>query len=140
MSDWSAVHTLLRREFLGMALFPENAVSLENRPVVTGNHKQWAGLYFLPVDTVPRELGSLGRDQYIGIMQVDINVRQNEGSGPADDLADRVRTQFWAGRTFTDAAARVTVARTTRSGGAVVDNFWRVSCSVNFYSFLARTT
>ena len=102
----------------------------------------WARLNFIPNQPEVDSLGNYGLDRVDGIFQVDFNSPQGQGEDEILTLAENARSHFSAGRHFKynedGCTDTVKVMSSGFANGQVIDNFYRIIFTVNWYAQLTR--
>jgi len=100
----------------------------------------FAILQFLPASPSVSTLGSNGRDELLGILQIDICCPVDQGESVLLEYADTLRAYFTAGRQFEFDSQCVIVSNCGQSQGFTSNNYYRMPISVTWYSRLTRNT
>jgi hypothetical protein len=99
----------------------------------------WAAVHYLPSEATPVTLGSQGKDETTGILQIDANQPRGTGDSQVRALLTALENYFTPGRTLTNGGEDVTVTAVGRTPGRVVDDrHYRVSLSVSWYARVQR--
>lgn len=99
---------------------------------------KWARVFFMPNAPEVETLGGAGEDMVTGILQVDMRYPQNSGtSAPRADY-ETMRATFYPGVRLTSSGQAVMVTSFARSGGRLVDQWYRVSFTVSWYALIPR--
>ena len=98
----------------------------------------WARMTFIPNIPVVATLGNLGYDDTNGILQIDFNAPQGTGDKEILRQANCAREYFSAGRYFKYNKKCVMVTSSGYNNGLIIDNFFRVTFTVNWYAQLTR--
>lgn len=133
------VRTALAKKLTALALVPATSVAWENIDFTPpkGN-KPWLKFTFTPTDPVPATLGQGGTDRVSGFAQVDINVATGSGDTAAMALYQSLYDALKAGVRLTEGQQVVVIESTGRSNGRLVDGYYRVSATINFYADVNR--
>jgi hypothetical protein len=129
------VRTALVQGFMDAVFVAPDHLAQENVKFVPPEGETWIKLTFVPVQPVVATLGSTGSDRVDGFLQADVNTPEGEGEAAAGALVDSIRDRFYAGSHWGSA----TIKSCGRSQGRNVNNFYRVSVSIMFYSQLKRS-
>jgi hypothetical protein len=99
---------------------------------------KWARVFFMPNTPEVETLGAAGEDMVTGLLQVDMSYPQNAGtSAPRADY-ETMRATFYPGARFTSSTQAVMVTSFAKSGGRLVDQWYRVSFTVYWYALIPR--
>lgn len=98
----------------------------------------WAAAFHLPVGCRPATLGAEGYDRLEAITQLDLNAPLQSGTFELRKLADEVRQHFTAGTSLAYNDQEVRIRSCETSPGREVDNCYRVSLSIEWYSHINR--
>lgn len=98
----------------------------------------WAAAFYLPASCRPVTLGQGGYDRLEAITQLDLNAPLQSGTFELRELADEVRGHFTAGTSLTYNGQEVRIRSCETSPGREVDNCYRVSLSIGWYSHINR--
>jgi hypothetical protein len=134
----SKVRSALVKAFTDGAFIATEKVAFENMAFETPASGAWASFHFIPNTPEVATLGAGGRDECRGFVQVDLNFPTGSGDKAAGDMADTIKNVFKAGARFAYSGQEVIIRSVGRSQGRVVNNFYRVSITINFYAQLIR--
>lgn len=109
-------------------------IAYEGRDFTPPSSGKWAGVYNLRAGAGVATLGVGGEDQHDGVLQIDMSVPENSGTGTLLTDADAIRAYFIAGRTFIYSGQCVLVRRCDVSPIRQVDGYLRISASVTYLS------
>lgn len=98
---------------------------------------KWAAIFNLRAGTSVASLGVSGQDEHAGVLQIDVSVPENTGTGTLLTDADALRAYFVAGTYFTYSGQSVLVRHCDVSSIRQVDGYLRISASV---TYTARST
>lgn len=133
------VEKALIKAFSEMKLVDDEFIHYENEDFQHPGNKNWLKVTFVPNDPIVRELGDEGSDNVTGFLQVDLNAPMGEGRGELVELFQRIRRRFTAGTLLEYDCTQVTITSTARSSGRIVDDFYRITARISFYSRINRT-
>lgn len=114
-------------------------VALENVRFDQPTETPWVALFLLPGGTSVASLGIGGTDAHRGILQIDLNHPSQTGEGDILADADTVASYFTAGRRLVYNAQEVIVRSCGRSRGRMVDGWYRISLTVDWYAQTPRS-
>lgn len=132
------VRAALVQAFVDGNFFPANAIAFENKKFNPPAGKPWAKLTFVPVQPVVATLGLEGRDRIQGFMQVDLNYLEDIGEAAILAKFEELRNTFTVGKRFAYDTDEVVIQSCGRSQGRIVNNYYRISVTVYFYSDIKR--
>lgn len=132
------VRSALVQAWVDGAFFPQAQVAYENFPFEPPKDKPWASVYFMPVQPIVATLGAGGKDEQRGFLQIDLNYPVGSGEKDVAAKADAIRDTFKAGYAFSYSGQEARVVSCGRSGGRVVDNYYKVSITIQFYAQIVR--
>jgi hypothetical protein len=98
----------------------------------------WGAIHVLNAGTSVATLGDYGEDDNQGVLQVDINVHINTGSGTLLALCDKICSAFTSGKALQYSEQTVKITASSISGIRNVGGFARRSVSVRFYARTKR--
>ena len=124
--------------FTGASLLDPTVISWENVSFNTPSTGPWIKCAFMPGKSVPTTLGRQGQDRVNGIFQIDLNYPEGNGEADAAAMYESIRTLFWAGLRLTNNGQVVVIMACSRIQGRIVNNFYKISVTVEFYTFLNR--
>lgn len=129
------IHSALINAYQGAGLALTTA--MEGREFTPPNNGAFARITILPTDADPVELGSTGRDEHTGILQIDIWSPVDEGRAVTLARIETLRTYLKAGATFDYSGQIVRIRKnhpraiTFHQGRclASIDIYWRARVS-----------
>jgi hypothetical protein len=98
----------------------------------------WAQLWMLPAPVSIDTLGANGLDLHTGVLQIDLNVPQNTGTGALLGYADTLRSAFKAGNNTTHNGQSVLILDCSRSRLTQAAGWLTVSMSITWRAYTAR--
>lgn len=98
----------------------------------------YAAVHIVPSKPDVATMGTGGRDEHDGFMQVDLYYPTGAGDMPAVQKADDIYSYFHAGRTLAYQAQRVRVQITERSQGRVENGWYRLTMTIYYRAFISR--
>jgi hypothetical protein len=98
----------------------------------------WAQLYLLPAPTSVDTLGANGLDLHTGILQIDLNMSQNSGTGGLLGYADTLRGVFKAGTSATHNGQSVLILDCSRSRLTQAAGWLTVRMTITWRAYTAR--
>lgn len=98
----------------------------------------WLKVSILSAETNVATLGDSGTDNNPGILQIDVNVKQNQGDGELLTLCDTICTAFPAGRGLLYSGEAVSITGSSISGIRNVGGYARRSVSIRYYARTKR--
>lgn len=98
----------------------------------------WMAVFFIPSTMVPSSIGDKGVDQWVGILQIDLNYPRGSGKAQLMDDTNTIHAQFKPGKKFKSGTQEVLVTGLSRSNGRFVDAYYRVSFSVTWLAHISR--
>lgn len=98
----------------------------------------WARVSILPSRPVVATLGPGGKDEFNGVMQVDLFYPRNTGSGEANAKADEIITTFKAGTTHAAGAVTVHSDGAGRVRAVDLPDWYQTIIEIAFHSWLER--
>lgn len=110
----------------------------ENRVFDTTPGVPWAAVHVLPAQPDVFTLGSSGRDEHTGILQIDLFYPLNTGDGAILAKADAIRTYFKAGTDFDYNGQTVTIRNSGRSGGRRDEGWYSIIMTIEWYAYTTR--
>lgn len=90
----------------------------------------------IPAQTSQMTVGVTGRDQLIGLYQIDVFISGDIGVGPANTLADQLVGHFYRGLSLTQAGVTTHIRKAWRGAGYRVEKFYMVPVSVQWYAIV----
>lgn len=108
---------------------------------LTNEQKQnglWLKVSVLNAETNVATLGRLGEDNNPGVLQIDVNELQNQGTGELLKVCDIIASAFYAGKDLLHNAQAVTIRGSSISGIRNVGGYARRTVSVRWYSRTRR--
>lgn len=111
--------------------------AFENQPF-TKPTGPWAALWYMPADTQPVTASSLGQDEVVGVLQIDLNYPLNTGTMESREMADKIADHFPVGYGLVYNSFVVKPTYVHRGRGREVDGWWKTSITIGFYSRLNR--
>lgn len=96
------------------------------------NNADWAKVVVVPAGTSVESLGSGGKDQHTGFLQIDFNTDQGKGRAHMTAYAQAIRDYFWHGRGLTHNGQYVVIKDVQRTNLREVDGYMRLTVTV-FY-------
>ena len=118
--------------------FDETVISFENRKFVPPDVGPWAALYFMPTQPVCATLGEGGTDRMDGILQVDLNYPTDAGEAEVNLMFENIRDVFKCGARFAYQNQEVIIKSCGRNTGRIVNNFYKVVVTIQFYTHIIR--
>lgn len=110
-------------------------------PVVSWPNKKftpppstWIRVTYMPSQDFTETLGEGGEQELLGIVQIDVNILTDTGEKTQNLILAQLEAYFVPGKRFTYQSQTVNFVSCNRSSGRIVDSFFRVSISVNFYA------
>lgn len=137
-SSISNIRSALFKAFMDATFFAQSEVEFPNIKFVPPTDKPWAKLSFVPIQPVVASLGAGGTDEQKGFLQIDLNYAQGSGEKEALAKFEAVRNLFTAGRRFAYSSQEVIVLSCGCAQGRIVDGFFRLSITVQFYAHVTR--
>jgi hypothetical protein len=98
----------------------------------------WAQFYMLPAPVSVDTLGANGLDLHTGVLQIDLNVPQNTGTGALLGYADTLRGVFKAGTSTAHNGQSVLILDCSRSRLTQAAGWLIVSMSITWRAYTAR--
>jgi hypothetical protein len=135
----SDVRAALVQAVMDGAFVSSTVVALPNMIFEPPEGATWLKVSFVPAHVVPASLGAQGLDEVSGFLQVDVNTPEGEGEAAAMVLVDALRARFYAGSRWYSSDAVVRVSSCVPSQGRQVNNFYRISVTIMFYSQIKRS-
>lgn len=132
------VQMALNERFASGSYFPEGRIGTENTSFVPPDDLSWCHLFFLPNLPSVGSLGVGGRDEIDGIFQIDLNYKIGTGTMEIGHLSDMIRQDFKAGTKLNFNGQEVLIVNCGRNGGRVVNGWFKISVSVQWYAQLVR--
>lgn len=112
--------------------------AFEGKDFAPPSSGKWAGIYNLRASADVVTLGVGGEDEHSGVLQIDLSVPENTGTGILLTDSDALRAYFVAGRRFTYSGQCVLVRRCDISSIRQVGGYLRISASVTYSSRTVR--
>lgn len=134
----ASVRSALAQAFISGAFFSSTAIAWENVAFTPPNGSPWARFFFVPSQPAVVTLGTNGADEITGFVQVDLNYPLGTGDGAAQAKYDAMCAVFKAGARFAHGGETVIIRSCGRSQGREIDNTYRVSVTIYFYSQVNR--
>jgi len=133
------IRKALFQSFLDHTELDEDRIAVPNVNFEPPEDKNpWATLIFAPNTPSVATLGDKGADETDGFMRIELNVPQGCGTKEIEHQAEHIRSNYTAGRYFKYNKQCVMVTSCGFDGGAIVDNFFRIVCTVNWYAQIQR--
>lgn len=136
MSESKAVSAVMTQVRVALGAIPL-AVENQRFPELPPNGL-WAAAFYLPAGCRPITLGAEGYDRLDAVTQLDLNAPRHSGTFELRELADTVRQHFTAGTSLAYNGQEVRIRSCETSPGREVDNCYRVSLSIEWYSHINR--
>ena len=105
--------------------------------VENGEGGEWIHINNFRGQSVPVTLGDKGEDKHIGILQADVKTGKGKGAGRVLYFADKIASNYPAGKYLLAGDIKVRVESTTVDSGRIIDANYIVSVSI---SYMFRTT
>lgn len=112
-------------------------IAFEGRDFTPPTSGKWAAIFNLRAGIDVVTLGVGGQDEHSGVLQIDVSVPENSGTGTLLTDADALHAYFVAGTYFTYSGQDVLVRHCDVSSIRQIDGYLRVSASV---TYTARST
>lgn len=112
--------------------YPEVAFPNENftRP----EDGYWYELYFVPGQPIQKELGTEGRNRWIGVMMINVCTPKNEGIKPANARFDSIAKLYKQGLNIDG----VRITRTYRTSAFEDGDYYVLPVTVEYWADLDR--
>jgi hypothetical protein len=136
--SFSNIESALIKAFVDGNFFDAGKVAFENVTFDPPNAEPWAKLTFMPTQPSVATLGDAGQDEVLGFLQIDLNYPKDSGTQAARLKFEAIRNVLKAGAKFSYGSEVVTIRSCGCSQGRIVNNYYRVSVTVNFYSHINR--
>ena len=138
MSNFFNIHKALIDGFKALNLpYPLSEPNRELKDSEKGD-SAWLKVSILDAPTNVATLGLSGTDNNPGIMQIDVNVPQNEGSGLQLQIVDTICSNFPTGKSLQYSGQAVKITNSSISGIRNVGGFARRSVSISYYARTKR--
>lgn len=115
-----------------------NRIAYENLAFTATPGKPWLSVHFMPASEVIATLGSNGRDEVNGILQVNIYLPSGEGEKNLRSIVNALRTTFKP-QVLSFQGQGVTILSRSRANGSSQDGFYLVPFSVRWRTQLSRS-
>lgn len=132
------VRSALVQAFVTGSFFNQTEVAYENKKFDPPKDKPWAAFFFVPIQPVVFTLGTGGYDEQRGFVQIDLNYPTDDGEKDVAAKADAIRDAFKAGFQFSYSGQEVRIVSCGRSQGRSINNYYRVSITIQFLAFIVR--
>lgn len=109
-----------------------------DNPLPPTDNTAWARLWHVPARTTAATLGSAGKDEHTGFLQIDLNYPRGTGDGAAKAKAEAILAYFKIGASFTHNSQAVLVSSNGRSQGRNVDGWYRISLTIYYRARVTR--
>lgn len=122
------------------AITPALPIAYENAKFDPPTDGKWAAMFIIPAALDPATLGDAGQDEYLGVLQIDLNVPLRSGTGVLKQWADRLREYYKAGRRLAYNGQEVLIRKGEPSSTRRSENglSFVISYSVTFRALLTR--
>lgn len=121
--------------------WPNLAFTPPRNPVGGFTQPVWAKVSFIPGATEPVTLGEQGKDEMVGILQIDLNQPVDTGDADVRAALTPLENYFTPGRTLSKDGEDATVTASGRTPGRTIEStYYRVSLSVSWYARTQRPT
>jgi hypothetical protein len=98
----------------------------------------WAMINFLPAQPEPTSIGQDGIDLHTGVFQIALKYPPNTGRSAVVAKADAIAAVFYAGAHLGYNGQYVTISSCGRSGGGLVDGWFTVYLTINWWAHVLR--
>lgn len=99
----------------------------------------WCEFYFIPNSPSALTLGDDGKNEFTGLVQVNLNYPLNSGIGDSMDKVEEITNVFKIGSDFTYDGQTVTVTRSGQDrGGQTDDGFYQSIISIQWRALAPR--
>jgi len=105
---------------------------------VTPSGEPWARITVLPSRPSVATMGSGGRDEISGILQIDLFYPRNTGAGAVNAKADQITAVFAAGTTHSAGGIDVISNGAGRVRSIELDDWYQVIVEVQFTAWIGR--
>jgi hypothetical protein len=129
---------LVARLLSSPALIEEARVSFENVSFVPPAKGTWIEVDYMPASSTVNTLGTGGKDQDTGILQILINEPKGSGVGKSSALVQQFRTRFYAGLELYYGSQVVSVTRVQQSPSFSSNTSYKTPLSIYWKSKRAR--
>lgn len=136
--SFSNVKLALINAYIGGNFFDEAHTAYQNKKFTPPTGEPWAQVTFVPAQPTVATLGLGGRDRITGFLQIDLNYLTDTGEQAADAMFNRLRNLFTVGSRFVYGGDEVVIRSCGCSQGRIVNNYYKVSVTVYFYSDIQR--
>ncbi len=131
----SKVESALTQEYINLALnIPTSYPNVSFTPPTEGI---WGNLTFNPTVTTPVAAFN-GQDNHDGFLQIDFSIPQDTATSVLRYNIDLIQAHFTAGKSFVYLGQAVTITATQISPGRRVDNYYRISATIQWYARTQR--
>lgn len=111
-------------------------IQLENTRYKSVTGQPFTRATLMPAQTSQVSVGVTGRDQLIGLYQIDVVIPSDTGVAPANILADQLVGHFYRGLSLTQSGVTTHIKKTWRGAGYRVEQFYMVPVSVQWYAIV----
>lgn len=138
MSVENIQQALIQRLVAGMPMVNPNQFAWENKVFTPPQGTFWIQSFFMPVKERIATLSPEGFDESDGLFQVDLNYPTGVGEANLRKTINFLRACFIPGKVSYSGQV-VTILSRSRTGGKVVNGFFKVIFTVRWRAQIART-
>lgn len=131
--SYAKIQTLLDTRLAATTGLP--TLQLENTRNIAKTGVPFTRGTLLPARSTQISLGTVGKDLFEGLYQVDIFIPQDGGTATVNALVDAVLTQFARGTRLVNGAVTVEIMNSWREVGSRIENFYSVPVTVEWRYF-----
>jgi len=113
-------------------------IEYENAGFEAPADDNYLSVYFVTNDTTAASLGDNGLNETDGFLQIDLNWQPETGEYDQSVLIAQLATAFKIGRAFVSNDVTTKIRSFRSVPGRKVNNYWRMSASIIWYSFSNR--